>query len=145
MTFFVPHTVFRMASLAIVAAFFRLYALIPLSIFVFVIICLLTRTRPLPLYIFTPAVLNPFDKDFRKLLKRTMLLSTLFLLPCLLLIRLLPLLPPSTIHCTLGLSHININSEDIPPCSPCFFNHTADDNVTSGNNISANNFARLGK
>ena len=36
MSFFVPHTVFRTASLAIVASYFRLYALIPLSIFVIV-------------------------------------------------------------------------------------------------------------
>ena len=154
MAFFVPHTVFRTASLSVVAAYFRLYALIPLSIYAIVslpvgsyamdgefsCVGVMFTLLTLPLYIFTPAVLNPFDKDFRKLLKRTMLLSTLFLL-----IRLLPLLPSSTIHCTLGLSHININSEDIPPCSPCFFNHTADDNVTSGNNISANNFASSGQ
>ena len=34
MAFFVPHTVFRTASLSVVAAYFRLYALIPLSIYV---------------------------------------------------------------------------------------------------------------
>ena len=34
MSFFVPHSVFRTASLAIMAAYFRLYALIPLSIYV---------------------------------------------------------------------------------------------------------------
>ena len=153
MAFFVPHTVFRTASLSVVAAYFRLYALIPLSIYAIVSLpvgsyamcgefsCggVMFTLLTLPLYIFTPAVLNPFDKHFRKLLKRTMLLSTLFLLPCLLLIRLLALLPSSTIHCTLGLSHININSEDIPECSPCFFNHTTYDNITSGN-ISTSNF-----
>ena len=94
----------------------------------------------LPLYIFTPATMVPHEKEARRVLKSTMVLSTLFLLPCLLLIRLLPLLPSSTIHCTLGLSNIKINSEDIPECSPCFFNHTDINNVTSGNNISANNF-----
>ena len=154
MAFFVPHTVFRTASLSVVAAYFRLYALIPLSIYAIVslpvgsyamdgefsCVGVMFTLLTLPLYIFTPAVLNPFDKDFRKLLKSTMLLSTLFLLPCLLLTRLLPLLPSSTIHCTLGLSHININSEDIPECSPCFFNNTADSNITSGNNISVNIF-----
>ena len=40
-----------------------------------------------------------------------MLCSTLILLPCLLFIRLLPLLPLETIFCTLGLSHINPGSE----------------------------------
>ena len=188
MTFFVPHTVFRMASLAIVAAYFRLYALIPLSIFVIIslpvgayaemgeVSCvgMMAALVTLPFYIFTPATVKPHDKNFRKLLKITMLLSTLFLLPCLLLIRLLPLLPSSTIHCTLGLSHININSEDIPECSPCFNNttmtnisgndstpdnmtssgkvqtpyvnnHTANNNITSSKNISTNNFASPGK
>ena len=156
MTFFVPHTVFRTASLAVVAAFFRVFTLIPLSIFVIIslpvgsyagdgeINCdgMMFTLVSLPLYIFTPATLTPHNKDARKLLKRTMLLSTLFLLPCLLLIRLLPLLPSSTIHCTLGLSHININSEDIPACSPCFFNNTTGSNITSGSNISANNFTQ---
>ena len=66
-------------------------------------------------------------------------LDPVLLLPCLFLIRVLPLLPPSTIHCTLGLSQINISSEDIPECSPCFNNQTADDN------ISAQNFATSGK
>ena len=141
------------------AAYFRLYALTPLSIFIIIslrvgsyaavgeISCggMMGTLLTLPLHIFTPAIIAPHEKYFRKLLKRTMLLSTLFLLPCLLLIRLLPLLPSSTIHCTLGLSHININSEDIPACSPCFFNHTANSNITSSKNISAQNFAGSGK
>ena len=33
MLFFVPHTIFRTASIAFVAAFFRFYAFIPLSIY----------------------------------------------------------------------------------------------------------------
>ena len=91
MSFFVPHTVFRTASLPIVAAYFRLYALIPLSIFVIVgsyavdgeIRCfgIIAALFTLPLYIFTPATFQPDVKGDRKLLKSTMLLSTLFLLP----------------------------------------------------------------
>ena len=96
MAFFVPHTVFRTASLAVVAAFFRVLTLIPLSIYAIVSLpvgsyaldgefsCdgLMQTLLTLPLYIFTPATLQPHYKDDRKLLKRTMLLSTLFLLPC---------------------------------------------------------------
>ena len=163
MAFFVSHTVFRTASLSVVAAYFRLYALIPLSVFVIVslpvgsyavyskISCdgMMNSLFTLPLYIFTPATLAPDDKDFRKVLKSTMLLSTLILLPCLLLIRLLPLLPSSTIHCTLGLSHININWEDIPECSPCFNNNTASDNTTmtniSGTDFTPDNMTSSGK
>ena len=33
----------------------------------------------------------------------------------------------------------------ILPCSPCFFNQTTYDNIKSGNNISAKNFAGSGK
>ena len=105
MAFFAPHTVFRAASLSVVAAYFCLYALIPLSIYAIVslpvgsyaaegeISCagMMITLVTLPLYIFTPATFAPHGKGDRKLLKRTMLLSTLFLLPCLLLIRLLPL------------------------------------------------------
>ena len=66
-----------------------------------------------------PPSIVPYEKSGRIILKITMLISSLLLLPCIILIRLLPLLPTSTIHCTLGLSHINLNSE-IPSCSPCF-------------------------
>ena len=161
MLFFAPHLVFRTASLAFVTAFFRFYVLIPLSIYTVTSISILTFTLKgdikmkfmflpahllqFPFSIFTPTVLGPYRKSGRRQLKITMLISTLLLLPCLLLIRLLALLPSSTIHCTLGLSHININSEDIPECSPCFFNQTTYDNIKSGNNISAKNFAGSGK
>ena len=150
MLFFVPHVVFRTASIAFVAAFFRFYAFIPLSIFVIISPPILefildgeisvggmfAMLMYSPLFIFTPAVRNPYDKFGRQILKTTMLISSLLLLPCILLIRLLPLLPTSTIHCTLGLSHINLNS-DIPFCSPCFI--PATNNLTT-TNIASNDF-----
>jgi len=48
-----------------------------------------------------------------------MLASSLLLLPCLVLIRLIPLLPPETVLCTLGLSHLDLG-QPVPQCSPCF-------------------------
>ena len=77
--------------------------------------------------------MSPYRKFGRRQLKTTMLISTLLLLPCILLIRLLPLLPTSTIHCTLGLSFINLKSDDIPSCSPCF--NPATDNITTRTNL----------
>ena len=148
MLFFTPHTIFRTASLAFVAAFFRFYVLIPLSIYTVTSISILTfmlkgdikmkfmflpaHILQFPFSIFTPTVLGPYRKSGRRQLKITMLISTLLLLPCILLIRLLPLLPTSTIHCTLGLSYINLNS-DIPSCSPCFNPVMA--NITTSTNL----------
>ena len=150
MLFFAPHSVFRTASLAFVTAFFRFYVLIPLSIYTFISISILTSKLKgdikikfmlvpahlllqIPFSIFTPTVMSPYGKIGRRQLKTTMLISTLLLLPCILLIRLLPLLPTSTIHCTLGLSFINLKSDDIPSCSPCF--NPATDNITTRTNL----------
>ena len=129
--------------MAFVAAFFRLYAFIPISIYIISVPIvnflqggveiMVENYQKSPLSIFTPAVFQPFRKNERRQLKTTMLISTLILLPCIVLIRLLPLLPPSTLHCTLGLSHLNINSE-IPSCSPCF--DLATSNLTISNSTS---------
>merc|ERR1719474_396034 len=52
-------------------------------------------------------------------MKSTQLLSTAILLPCLIFIRLVHLLSPETISCTLGLHHLSYSSP-VPSCSPCF-------------------------
>ena len=68
------------------------------------------RLLLLPLSIFTPTVRNPDHKPQRRVLKATMLSSTVILLLCLILIRLLPFLTEETLFCTLGLSHINLDT-----------------------------------
>ena len=123
MLFFAPHVIFRTASTAFVVAYLKLYAIIPLAVFVITSICIncfvygkedrIDGIIWLPLSILTPTVYTPFLKVERRLLKATMLASTLTLLPCLILIRLLPLLPYQTLVCTFGLSHLNLNLADI--------------------------------
>ena len=82
LTFFAPNTLFRSASLAFMAGYFRFYALIPLSIFVIVSLLVSTYAMEgfitydgimatlfgLPFNIFTLATNVPFDKNWRKLL-----------------------------------------------------------------------------
>ena len=134
--FFLPHVLFRTTSTAVVLAFFKIYSLVPILLFLLLsggihgflfkryksdpasnlVNFLLTLTFNL-----TAACNAPFIKFNRRLLKATMLASTLTLLPCLLLILLLPhLLSPSTLLCTWGLDHINLPTNVIPSCSPCF-------------------------
>ena len=130
--FFAPHVVFRTTATAIVAAFLKIYSIIPLTVFIIlsvVITCAVHKSRKkeeldetyfaFPLSLFAPSVSDPESKFGWTLLKATMLASTLALLPSLILIRLLPLLKPETISCTLGLAHLNY-SFPIPSCSPCF-------------------------
>ena len=126
--FFAPHVLFRTTSTAIVAAFLKIYSLIPLTVFAIISVvttCLLHKSRKkrdldsFPLSLFASSVSAPESKFGWSLLKATMLASTLTLLPCLILVRLLQLLPPETISCTLGLSHLN-HSSSIPSCSSCF-------------------------
>ena len=127
MLFFAPHVIFRTGSSAFVAAYLKLYALIPLAVFLITSIsisCLvhkkfdweirIRRFLFLPLSIFTPTVIRPDYKSFRRVLKATMLSSTVILLLCLILIRLLPFLTEETLFCTLGLSHINLDTAGIP-------------------------------
>ena len=128
--FFVPHVAFKATATAIVVAFLKIHSFFPLTFFLIisvVITCALEKSRKktdetyflFPLSLFAPSVSRPESKFGWTLMKSTMLASTLTLIPCLIFIRLLPLLPPETISCTLGLSHLN-HSLPIPPCSPCF-------------------------
>ena len=137
--FFAPHVLFRTTSTAVVAAFLKIYSLIPLTVFAIisvVITCFLHKSRKkedldsFPLSLFAPSVSDPESKFGWSLLKATMLASTLTLLPCLILIWLLPLLSPETTSCTLALSHLN-HSSPIPDCSPCF-NLTATNSTFTG-------------
>ena len=123
--FFIPHIVWRTTATAFVLAFLKFYSLIPLA--VHVLVCsLLTAfladssilpVLPFALSLFIPSVGG--GKFNHSLLKATMLTSSLILLPSLIFIRLLPSLPPDTVLCTLGLSHLDLGST-IPSCSPCF-------------------------
>ena len=135
LVFFAPHVLWRMTATAFIVAFFKFHSLIPLAIHLLVCIgvtCFLHRSHENDLEnsfasftfaLFTPYVADPQTKFGQSLLKWTMLTSSLILLPCLILIR---LLSPETISCTLGLSHLN-HSFPIPSCSPCY-------NLTTTNN-----------
>ena len=145
--FFAPHVLFRTTSTAVVAAFLKIYSLIPLTVFAIisvVITCFLHKSRKkedldsFPLSLFAPSVSDPESKFGWSLLKATMLASTITLLPCLILVRLLQLLPSDIISCTLGLSHLN-HSFPIPSCSPCF-NLTATN--STGDNTPPSNQSR---
>ena len=141
--FFVPHVVFRTTAAAFVAAFLKFYSLVPLTVYFVinsVITCFLHNKHDeddvagtfisFALSLFTPFVTRSHEKFSRSQLKWTMLSSTLTLLPCLIFIRLLPLLSPERTSCTLALSHLN-HSSPIPNCSPCF-NLTATNSTFTG-------------
>ena len=126
-------------------AFLKLYSLVPLTVYIIinsVITCFLHSKHgddnvaatfvSFALSLFTPSTYAPETKFGRSQLKWTMLSSTLTLLPCLIFIRLLPLLSPETTSCTLALSHLN-HSSPIPDCSPCF-NLTATNSTFTGDN-----------
>ena len=144
--FFAPHIVFRTTSICFIAAFFKIYSIVPLAIFILISvganICIrqsLTAIAAgifwLPLSLFTPVVPAPYFKCERKILKVTMLTSTLIILPCLVLIRLLPLLDPETVVCTWGLHHLSLSSQP-PSCSPCF-NSTNVNSIFSGSHYAS--------
>lgn len=128
--FFAPHVVWRTTATAFVLAFLKFYSLIPLAVHIFVCIGITTFLHQrqadssfvsFALSLFTPSVADASNKFNRSLLKATMLTSTLILLPSLIFIRLLPFLPPDTVLCTLGLSHLDLGSNStVPSCSPCF-------------------------
>ena len=134
--FFAPHVIWRTTARAFIVAFLKFYSLIPLTLHILVcvgITCCLHRSYNEPmedtffafaLSLFTPSVWMNVTKFNQSLLKATMLTSSVILLPCVILIRLLPLFPKEFVLCTLGLSHINLDLP-IPECSPCFkFNST---------------------
>ena len=133
--FFAPHTLWRTTATAFVVAFLKFYSLIPLAVHLLVCSGITTTLHKrhsiieklensfgsFALSLFTPSVGDAKHNSCigQSLLKATMLTSSLILLPCLILIRLLPSLPPDTVLCTLGLSHLDLGSP-IPPCSTCF-------------------------
>jgi len=129
--FYVPHVFWRTTATAFVVAFLKFYSLIPLAVHVLIcsgITTFLGKSHgedlensffSFALSLFTPCVEVATDKFGQSLLKSTMLTSSLILLPSLIFIRLLPSLPPDTVLCTLGLSHLDLGST-IPSCSPCF-------------------------
>lgn len=129
--FFVPHVLWRTTATAFVVAFLKFHSLFPLAIYAIACIgitCSLHRSHgndlensfaSFTLAFFTPYVVDPDSKFGQSLLKWTMLISSLILLPCLTFICILPFLPHETVLCTFGLSHLNLGTP-IPSCSPCF-------------------------
>ena len=128
--FFGPHVLWRTTATAFVATFLKFYALIPLAVHVLVCIgitfFLHTRHENQlegSLGGFILSLLTPTSSGnmsfHQSQLKATMLTSSLILLPCLLFIHYLPLLPPETVLCTLGLSHLDLG-QPVPQCSSCF-------------------------
>jgi len=130
--FFAPHVLWRTTATAFVAAFLKFYSLIPLAIHLLFCSGITNFLHgfhathsdegyflSFALSLFTPSVDGAKDKFGQSRLKATMLTSSLILLLCLILIRILPSLPPDTVLCTLGLSHLDLGSP-IPSCSPCF-------------------------
>ena len=147
LAFFLPHVVFRTTTTAFVAAFLKWYSLIPLTIYLIVNMAI-TRflkkkyTRDWPtgegpngcftdyaLALFTPAIGKSKTKHGRSQLKATMLSSTATLLPCLIFIKILPLLSTEFVSCSLGLHHLD-HSDNIPSCSPCFNSTTTNTTLT---------------
>jgi len=130
--FFAPHVLWRTTATAFVVAFLKFYSLVPLVVHILIcsgITIFLHKSygrqlefsfASFALSLFTPSVFWAANHKFdQSLLKATMLTSSLILLPSLIFIRLLPSLPPDTVLCTLGLSHLDLGST-IPSCSPCF-------------------------
>jgi len=129
--FFAPHVLWRTTATAFVVAFLKFNSLVPLALHLFVctgITCFLQKRHDndlddsfalFALSLFTPCVKDAKYKFDQSLLKATMFTSSLILLPSLIFIRILASLPPDTVLCTLGLSHLDLGSQ-IPACSPCF-------------------------
>ena len=87
------------------------------------------------LSLLTPASGKSKTKHGRSQLKATMLSSTATLLPCLIFIKILPLLSTEVVSCSLGLHHLD-HSDNIPSCSPCFNLITTNTTVVTGDCLS---------
>ena len=124
--FFLPHTLFRITSLAFICSFLRYYSLIPYSLFLLsnlVIFVLIIKDMPegkyelfasFPFTTLASIAALPGRKESRLWMKRTILLSTIFNLLCLILIYLLPILAsPMAIKSTTGLSHIHFEADTV--------------------------------
>ena len=130
--FFLPHSLFKLASLSLCAAFLGYYFLLPLTLIIGIqvvgaaVIYFREEDRnwrivlAIPVSIISPTVDFPQNSTYRALLKLSLLSSPVILLPSLLITLLLPhLLSPSSLLCTPGLSHLHLSSPP-PACSPCF-------------------------
>ena len=126
LVFFLPHTLFRITSLAFICSFLRYYSLIPYSLFLLsnlVIFVFIVKDMPegkyelfasFPFTTLASIAATPGRKESRLWMKRTILLSTIFNLLCLILIYLLPILAsPMAIKSTTGLSHIHFEADTV--------------------------------
>ena len=126
LVFFLPHTLFRITSLAFICSFLRYYSLIPYSLFLLsnlVIFVFIIKDMPegkyelfasFPFTLLASIAATPGRKESRLWMKRTILLSTIFNLLCLILISLLPILAsPMAIKATTGLSHIHFEADTV--------------------------------
>ena len=120
-TFFLPHTLFRSFSIAVISAFIGYYAFIPFTtIFVinaFITFCCTSDSNPVQIVslvtsFFTPSVLAPGNSYDRGLLKRSTIVSTMILLASLITIFFLPTIFPneSALLATPGLHHLNFDN-----------------------------------
>ena len=126
LVFFLPHTLFRITSLAFICSFLRYYSLIPYSLFLLsnlVIFVFIVKDMPkgkyelfasFPFTTLASIAATPGRKESRLWMKRTILLSTIFNLLCLILIYLLPIVAsPMAIKSTTGLSHIHFEADTV--------------------------------
>ena len=126
LVFFLPHTLFRITSLAFICSFLRYYSLIPYSLFLLsnlVIFVFIVKDMPegkyelfasFPFTLLASIAATPGRKESRLWMKRTILLSTIFNLLCLILIYLLPIVAsPMAIKSTTGLSHIHFEADTV--------------------------------
>ena len=125
--FFLPHTLFRIVSFSLTAAFLGYYSLIPFFLLLVMVIISALCTAgahwlmlwSVPLSVISPCVVNPSSSSGRSLLKLSLLAASAVLLPTLTIIRILPLLSTEASLCTPGLTHLRLSSPP-PPCSPCY-------------------------
>ena len=158
-TFFLPHTLFRSLSIAVIAAFISYYALIPFTAIIFlntcITFCCTSDSDPdqivsLATSFFTPSVFNSLYSFDRGILKRSTLVNTTILLTSLIIIFLLPTIftTKSTLLATPGLHHLNFNTSS-SPCNPVCdgenFNVTLTDNITISNNITLTESTNTGE
>ena len=158
-TFFLPHTLFRSLSIAVIAAFIGCYAFIPFTaIFVLntcITFCCASNCNPIQIFsmvtsFFTPSVLIPGESVDRGLLKRSTLVSTIILLTSLTTIFLLPTIftTESALLTTPGFHHLNFGNSTLrcyPVCGGENFNTTFAANFTISNNITLPNITGTGK
>ena len=118
--FFLPHTLFRLSSLAFIYSFLKYYSLIPFATFsVLNLLLFVWITRDmnegryqlwssLPFTTLATTVALPRRKEHRVWMKRSLLLAISHSLLCLIVVRLLSIFAsPISISATTGLSHVH--------------------------------------